>query len=104
MGEDILMRDICDIEQAFCNHLDIFDKVTTHFPYVYQPTINDVVKTVEDFAELSSYAPSHPLLDCVLSMKLKLLKYLFVMLKLFHISSILDPRYCLLYTSDAADE
>jgi len=94
MGEDILTQNIWDIAQAFCNLLSIFDKVTTHFSYVYQPTINDVlVKIVEIVAEMSSYAPSHPLLDCVLSKKSKLLKYFFDAPKLFLISTILDPRY-----------
>jgi len=94
MGEDILTQDLWDVAQAFCSLLAIFDKATTHFSYVYQPTINDVVvKIVEIIAELSSYTQSHPLLDCVLSMKSKLLKYFFDMPKLFLISAILDPRY-----------
>jgi len=75
MGVEILTQDLWDIAQAFCSVLGIFDKAT-YFSYVYQPTINDVVvKIVEIVAELSSYTPSHHLLDCVLSMKLKLLKY-----------------------------
>jgi len=93
MGEDILTQDLWNIAQAFCNLLGIFDKATTHFSYVYKPTINDVVKIVEIVAELSSYAPSHPLLDCVLSIKSKLLQYFFDMPKLFLISAIFDPRY-----------
>ena len=94
MGEDILTQDLWDVAQAFCSLLAIFDKATTHFSYVYQPTINDVVvKIVEIIVELSSYTPSHPLLDCVLSMKSKLLKYFFDMPKLILISAILDPRY-----------
>ena len=61
---------------------------------MYQLTVNDViVKIVEIITELLSYAPSHPLLDCVRSMKLKLLNYFFDMPKLFLISAILDPRY-----------